>query len=104
MALLTVLGFSLSMFAAAFPTPKSMPDTPDLKSDKATIESVDSSKTEIRGRTAAGTVTYKVVPEVPIYGLDGNPAGSPAELKVGQAIRLYYVVDKGAIVREIDLL
>jgi hypothetical protein len=57
----------------------------------------------MRGKTVAGVVTYKVAADVPVMGGDGKAAGTPVDLKAGQKVRVYYVVDKGAIVREIDL-
>jgi len=103
MSFFTLLWFSLSLYAAGFPSPRSIKETPELKCDRATIESVDLTKSEMRGKTLAGLITYQVAAQVPVMGTDGKAAGTPADLKAGQKVRVYYVLDKGARVREIDL-
>ena len=38
-----------------------------------------------------------------MVGKDGKASGTAAGLQVGQNIRVYYVVDGGAIAKEIDV-
>ncbi len=104
MAFFTMFVLSLSLYAGGgFPAPRSVQDTPELKCDRTTIETIDMEKTELRGKTAAGMVVYQVAADVPVVDSEGKPAGAPAALKAGQKVRIYYTVNKGAIVREIDL-
>ena len=79
--------------------------TDDLKSDSGVLIAVDAGRAELRLSTTAGPVTYKVAPEPPVFGADGKPAGSVADLKAGQRVRVYYLIKKdGPHLNEVDLL
>lgn len=103
MSLLSMIGVVLTLLFPPFPAPTAIQATASLKCDNATIDSIDAARQEFRGKTPAGTITYRVVPEVPVIGKDGKPAGSSSDIKVGQKVRIYYVLEQGAQVREIDL-
>jgi hypothetical protein len=64
---------------------------------------VDPAKGELKGTTAAGLVTYRIGPDVQVIDRDGKPAGAATGLGQGARIRVYYVLDGGARVQEIDL-
>ena len=99
------LAFAVALLAAGnlpFPAPKLIQATDALRSDVGTIASVDTVKMEVKMNAPAGQITYKVA-EVQVVGPDGKPAGSATALKAGQNVRVYYVVDNGAIAKEIDI-
>jgi hypothetical protein len=54
-------------------------------------------------KAADGLVTFQVSAQAPVIGTDGKQAGTVAGLNVGTRIRVYYVVDDGAKVQEVDL-
>ena len=86
-----------------FPAPKIIQATDALRSDVGTVVAVDTAKAQVRMNAPAGEITYKVA-EAQVVGPDGKPAaGGLAALKSGQNVRVYYVVDKGAIAKEIDI-
>jgi hypothetical protein len=85
-----------------FPAPKLIPVTDALRSDVGTVASIDSAKNELKMNAPAGQITYKVG-EAQVVGKDGKAMGTAAALQVGQNIRVYYVVDNGAIAKEIDV-
>ncbi len=98
----TVLALALS--ALPYPAPRQLQPTPATKCDRATVLLVDAARGELRGATVAGVVTYRFAPDVPVFGKDGKPAGSAASLARGAKLRVYYVLEDGAKVQEIDLV
>ncbi len=86
-----------------YPPPKLIQVTENTKCDMGTVLSVELQRNVMRGTTPAGVVTYKVGPEVQVFGKDGKPVGGLASVTVGAKYRAYYLVDDGARVLEIDL-
>jgi hypothetical protein len=91
-----------ALASTPFPPPKLTPYSENLKCDRATVVQVMPASSELVGMTVAGSVTYKIG-TAQLIGADGKALGTPTGLKPGQKIRLYYVVNDGAIVSEIDL-
>jgi hypothetical protein len=85
-----------------FPAPKLIPATDALRSDSGVIRTLDLAAMEMKMAASAGEITFKVS-AAQVAGPDGRALGGPATLRVGQAIRVYYVVDNGAIAKEIDV-
>ena len=94
---------ALALSALPYPAPRQLQPTAATKCDRATVLLVDSAKGEMKGTTAAGVVTYKIGPDVQVFDKDGKPAGAATGLAPGAKIRVYYVIDDGAKVQEIDL-
>jgi hypothetical protein len=99
---MNALVLALALAASPFPPPRAASVTDRMKCDFSTVLSVDAAKGEVRGTTPAGIVTYKVGPGVQVLDAAGKPTGGAASLTVGQKVRIYYVVDDGARVVEID--
>lgn len=87
-----------------FPAPKLTGVTPDTKCDWGPITEVKTDRPELTMRTDAGPFEVKLGPGVKVAGADGKPLGSTRELRAGQSVRVYYVVDQGAKALEIDVL
>jgi hypothetical protein len=86
-----------------FPPPRGIAVTPDLRSDLGTAQKVDAPQGVLLCSTTAGIVTYRVAPAVRLYDREGRPVGGLDRLVVGNAVRVYYVVNQGAIAQELDL-
>jgi len=98
-------GAALLIFTALpFPAPKVVEATDQMKCDWGTVASLDERAAKLIVVTAAGPVTFKAGPNVPVIGADGKSLGSVSALKPGQHVRVYYVVDNGAILSEVDVL
>ncbi len=98
-------GAALLIFTALpFPAPKVVQVTDQMKCDWGTVTSVDENGSKLIVATAAGPVTFQAGPGVPVIGADGKSLGSVTALKSGLHVRVYYVVDHGAKVSEIDAL
>jgi hypothetical protein len=88
---------------AAFWPPRAATVTDKLKCDYAAILLMSPEKGEMRGTTPAGVVTYRIGPAVQAFDKEGRPAAGATGLKPGDKVRVYYVVDDGARVLEIDV-
>ena len=86
-----------------YPAPRLIQPTDRTKCDTGEILVVEPAKGELKMRTPAGVVTYKAGPDVQVLAKDGAPLGPIGKLAPGQKARIYYVVDDGARVGEIDL-
>jgi hypothetical protein len=93
----------VALSALPFPAPRAIAVTPSTKCDRATVLLVDPAKGELKGTTVAGVVTYRISQDVPVFDRAGKPAGAAAALAPGTRIRVYYVLEDGAKVQEIDL-
>ena len=102
---MTVLGpvLALALAGLPYPAPRLIQPTAATKCDRATVVSVDAAKRVMKGMTKAGLVTYQIGPDVQVFDKAGKPAGAPTALTQGTEILVYYVVDDGAKVQEIDL-
>jgi hypothetical protein len=87
-----------------FPAPKLIGVTPDTKCDWGPVTEQKTQPTMLVIRTDAGPFELTIGPGVKIAGADGKPLASVASIQVGQSVRAYYVVDKGARAQEIDVL
>src|SRR5437016_13413258 len=97
-----VLAALLAQATPPYPAPKLVPVADRLNCDFGPVLSLDPAKGELRLTTPAGVVTYKVS-EAQVIGADGKPKGGAGTLSVGQRVRVYYVLEDGAKVSEIDL-
>ena len=55
-------------------------------------------------RTEAGPLELALASTTKVAGPDGRPLGSAAELRAGQNVRVYYLVNHGAKAQEVDAL
>jgi hypothetical protein len=94
----------LILTALPFPAPRVVEATDQMKCDWGTVASVDEKNSKLIVATAAGPVTFQTNPSVQVIGVDGKSLGSISALKSGQRVRVYYVVDHGAILSEVDVL
>ncbi|HZZ86083.1 MAG TPA: hypothetical protein VFE30_16250 [Anaeromyxobacteraceae bacterium] len=85
-----------------FPPPHGFTPTEKTRCDMGKVRSVDAVKPELKVDTPAGVVTYQVR-AVKVVGKDGAPLAGLDALKPGDDVRVYYVVDNGAIASEVDL-
>jgi len=95
---------ALTLSALPFPAPRAIAVTDRTKCDWGPVTSVAANGAELVISTPAGPVTYKIAPDVKVYGPEGKPVGSVVTLRPGQSVRVYYVVDNGARAQEIDLI
>jgi hypothetical protein len=88
----------------AFPPPKLIPVTPELKCDTGTVKALDADKSELVLGTDAGSFHLSIGAGVKVAGKDGKALPSVRDLRAGQNVRAYYVVSDGAHAREIDVV
>jgi hypothetical protein len=86
---------ALALAGAPFPAPRTAAVTDRLKSDAGTVLVVDADRGELRAMTAAGVVTFRVGPGVPVLDSSGRPLPSLAALAARRAVRVWYVVEEG---------
>jgi hypothetical protein len=101
-----VLAAAVALLAPTppFPPPKLTGQTPEMKCDWGAVGELNADRAELSIKTDAGPLTLQLGPNVKVAGADGKPLGSVRELRSGQNVRVYYVVDNGAKAKEIDLL
>jgi hypothetical protein len=99
---LAALVFALGVLP--FPAPRLIQATDKTKCDWGPVASIAPNGSQIVVTTPAGPVTYKTGAEVQVVGTDGKPLGNMTVLHVGQGVRVYYVVNEGAIAQEVDLM
>jgi len=87
-----------------FPPPKLVGATPETRCDWGAIGELEIDRAELVLRTDAGPLTLELGPQVKLVGPDGKPLASVTELRSGLRVRAYYVLDKAAKAREIDVL
>ncbi len=88
-----------------FPPPKVTVASPQLKCDWGSLLSVDAKASKMLVQVPDGVVTYLVASTFPVVAAkDGRPVGPVSSLQRGQQVRVYYVVDRGAKVLEVDSL
>jgi hypothetical protein len=98
------LALALALVALPYQAPRGpLQPTNDTKCDWGPVVQVDAQKGELKMMTPAGLVTYKVAGDVQVFGKDGKPSGPVSALAPGTRVRIYYVIDAGARVQEIDL-
>jgi hypothetical protein len=102
-ALVAALALVLAAPRLPYPAPRLIQPTDRTKCDMGEILVVEPQKGELKMKTPAGVVTYKAGPDVQVFAKDGSPLGPIGKLAPGQKARIYYVVDDGARVAEIDL-
>jgi hypothetical protein len=95
--------FALVLASAPFQPAKMAEMTDNLKCDWGPVTSVSRNGAEFVVTTPAGPVTYKAGPSVQVISKDGKTVGPVSSLKPGQSVRVYYVIDNGAKVIEVDL-
>ncbi len=105
---MTILAVAAALALAAgealpFPPPRLVQVTERTKCDTGTVLTVEPERSTFQATTPAGVVTYRAGADVQVLDKDGKPLGSIAKLAVGQKVRVYYVVDDGARVQEVDL-
>ena len=87
-----------------FPAPKLIGVTPETKCDWGPITEINPDLTQLVVKTDAGPLEVKLIPTVRVAGPDGKPLPSPAALRSGQNVRVYYLVNAGAKAQEIDVI
>jgi hypothetical protein len=87
-----------------FPAPRLIGATPDTRCDWGPISELKAQPAQLVIRTDAGPLTLDLGAGVKVAGADGRPLASAAELRAGQNVRVYYVVDNGARAQEIDVI
>lgn len=106
--LLVVAAVALLAPTAPFPAPKLTGITPETRCDWGPITEVKSGAEMLVVKTDAGPFEVRLPSGVKLAGPDGKPLASPAELRAGQNVRVYYKVDnrpdKGAMAQEIDII
>jgi len=85
-----------------FDPPRAAPRTHGLRCDTGTVIATVAESGTLRVRTPAGAVTYHVPPGTPAFDREGR-AVTFTSLKPGERVRVYYVLDDGPQVAEIDL-
>ncbi len=100
---LAPLALAAALAALPYPAPRFIQPTNDTKCDWGPVVKVDAVKGELKITTPAGLVTYKLGPDVQVFGRDGKPAGPPSGLALGTRVRVYYLLADGAKLLEIDL-
>jgi hypothetical protein len=103
---MTALALALAAALAAppYPAPRLVQPTKDTKCDVGSVLLVDAAKGEMKVTTTAGVVTFRVGPDAQAFDKDGKPAGAAAALAQGTRVRVYYVLDDGAKVQEVDVV
>jgi phage baseplate assembly protein gpV len=93
----------LAVTPLPFPAPRLAPVTDRTKFDPGTVLGYDAAKAELRVQCAAGVVTFKAGPDVQVFDATGQPLGTAARLVPGQRIRVWYLVEGGALAQEISV-
>ena len=83
--------------------PKTVPVSNNQKCDWGTVVAVDVALSQLRVKAPAGLITFQVSAQAPVIGADGKQTGTVAGLTRDTRVRVYYVVDDGAKVQEVDL-
>ncbi len=86
-----------------YPPPRVAPYSDKLKCDYGTVLTVNPERSQFQSTTPAGIVTYKAGIDVQVLDKEGRPVGGVAKLSPGDKVRVYYLVDQGARVLEVDL-
>jgi hypothetical protein len=102
---MTALALALAATLAAlpYPAPRQLQPTKDTKCDAGSVLLVDAAQGEMKVTTAAGVVTFRLGADVQAFDAQGKPAGAASALAVGTRVRVYYVLDDGPKVQEIDV-
>ncbi|HEY3449089.1 MAG TPA: hypothetical protein VGK67_22195 [Myxococcales bacterium] len=103
MNLIASLLITVALTGTPYPPPKLAPQSDQLKCDTGVVVAADVAAGQLRVNTPAGLVIFKAPGDTQLIGADGKPAGTVANLQPGQKVRVYYVVDDGAKVSEVDL-
>ena len=85
-----------------FPPPKFIGVTPEMKCDWGPITEIKSDS-RLVVRTDAGPFTVETGSKVRVAGPDGKALPSVSSLRLGQNVRVYYLVNDGARAQEIDV-
>lgn len=104
-ALLSLIGMALGVLMSAPPfQPAKMAETSDkMKCDWGPVATVSRNGSQFVIATPAGPVTYKADPTIQVFSRDGKTVTPVSGLKPGQLVRVYYVIDNGAKVVEVNL-
>ncbi len=88
---------------AQFPSPQRVAVTQGMKCDWGSVVSVKpAAHSTLVVKTVAGPVTYQLSPDTLVLGVDKEPRDIVA-LKPETRVRIYYILDNGPQVAEIDL-
>jgi len=85
-----------------FPPPRIAVRSETLKCDTGTVIGAAPGRATLRVRTPAGAVAYRILPGAPVFDREGK-AATVASLRAGERVRVYYLIDDGPWVVEIDL-
>jgi hypothetical protein len=94
----------LVLGAVPFPAPRALQVTDKTRCDWGPVASVSADGSQLVITTQTRPETYKIRPEVQVFDPDGKRLPSVKALKVGQDVRVYYVLENGlnAKVQEVD--
>jgi hypothetical protein len=95
------LAAALLLAASPFPAPRLAAVTDRTKCDAGVVVAAEAAKGELRVRTSAGMVSFKVGADVQVFDAAGKPAGAATALAAGQKVRVWYQVEAGARAVEI---
>jgi hypothetical protein len=99
---------SLFLISAAailpFPAPSAGPVTADARFASGQLAQVEPSGKSLIINTGIGPLKLLVEPTSKAFGTDGKPVTLPFGLKPGTYVRVYFTVDKGARLQELDVL
>ncbi|MGC3997341.1 MAG: hypothetical protein QM767_07490 [Anaeromyxobacter sp.] len=98
-AALHALTLALALAALPFPAPRQAPVTDRLRSDAGTVLRLDAERFRLQTvtfqvMTAAGIVTFRLAPDVPVLDRTGAPLGADA-LQAGRPVRVWFVLEDG---------
>ncbi|APR75193.1 Hypothetical protein A7982_00539 [Minicystis rosea] len=103
-SLLAIAAVALLAPTPPFPPPRLGGATPETRCDWGAVGELKLDRAELVVRTDAGPLTLLIGPRVKIAGPDGKPIASIAELRTGQSVRVYYLLEGAAKAQEIDIL
>jgi hypothetical protein len=102
--LLALAAVALLAPTPPFPPPRLGAATPETRCDWGAVGALELDRAQLVVKTDAGPLTLQLGPNVKVAGPDGKPLASIAELRSGQGVRVYYVIEKAAAAQEIDVL
>ena len=87
--------------ATPFPLPRTVPMSDTLRSDVGVVAWLAPDRSTVDMLMADGIVTYQLTGGTHILDIDGRAVGTDA-LSQGQHMRVYFLIDDGAKVLEMD--
>jgi hypothetical protein len=97
---------ALVLSGLPFPAPRGVEATDKTRCDWGPLASVSPDGSQLVVTTQTRPETFKIRPEVQVFDAEGKRLASVKALKVGQDVRVYYILENGlnAKVQEVDAL